>query len=368
MSGSRISRADCIADQLLEAIRNGKYENGTRLPSLRKLADRHNVSVSTARSAVQKLLNLNEIMVLHGSGYYIRKKSASGKKRHILIFNRPGDMYSAMLEDMLQFKSTHPDLYVTVESLNQPAERIQARIEQLISEGLDTIFLNSITLPHLDFIEQYLNRLDIYGFFHLPNMLTKLSFLPGVYSDWFHGGYIGLRHLADSGCRSVLLILSSQGALQQDCLDGAEAAVADLPCKVKLTSVYSIDLCNNHNFQIDELKNFLTQPDCGIFCFTHSSAFQVYDWLKSNGYRIPEDVKLLEYYDSTQSLEFSPPLSSISVCPNEISARLLKMFISRHRQYITVKPRLIKRKSTDCISSMNKNENSITREEKRNPA
>lgn len=342
--------ADSIADQLLESIRSGQYGEGARLPSLRKLASRHKVSVSTVRSAVQKLISNNEIVAVHGSGCYIRRKRHPKKNRHVLIFNRPGEMYNAMLDDLLLFRGNHPEMSVTVESLNQSAERIQARIERLLAEGLDTIFLNSITLPQLNFMEQYLDKLNIYGFFHLPHKLTRMSFLPGVYSDWFHGGYIGTRHLIDCGCKNILLILSSQGSLQQDCLDGALAANEDAQSPVKLTTRYNHDIYHGHNFQPDDLKNYIRQPDFGIFSFSHRVALKVYDWIKSNGFKIPDDVFLLEYYDSQQSLDFNPPLTSISVCPKEISAKLFQMFISGHREYITIKPRLIKRESTGYVS------------------
>jgi len=335
-----------ICNSLMQEIREEKYTNDTPLPSLRKLAHRYNTSVTTVRTALQILQSKNLIVAYQGKGYFSKTKHSDKNRKLILILNRPGEMYEAMQEALLQLKSEYSGIYIVFETINQRKEKLQESIEHMIADGLDTIFLNSITINQLDFIENYRSIVDIYGFFYLSNNLTHASFLPGVYSDWYHGGYIGVRHLIDCGCKKILLILSSQGSIQSDCLAGAICAAEDAPPGVKVNVVYDYDLDVNTKYNIEDLSEHLKNDVTGIFCFTHSIAFRVYDYLKSNNYRIPQDVAVLEYYDSSLSLEFSPPLSSISLCPETISRELLKMYKSGNKQVITIKPKLIKRAST----------------------
>jgi DNA-binding LacI/PurR family transcriptional regulator len=340
------SIANKISDALLLAIREGKYTGKAPLPSLRKLALRHETSVSTVRAALQILLNKNEIVVYHGKGYYVKAAPAHKPRKIILILSRPGKMYEAMQEKLLQLKTMHQGIYVVFETINQSPERLQASIEHMIADGLDAIFLNGITINRLDFIARYESVVSVYGFFHIANSLIHPSFLPGVYSDWYHGGYLGARHLIDCGCRAILVILSSQGSIQSDCRAGAARAAEDAVAPAEIEFVYDYDTELKSQYNMESLAEYLSRGFTGIFCFTHSIAFRVYDYLKTNHYRIPQDVAVLEYYDSHLSLEFVPPLTSISLCPKDISEELLKMYISGTKQVVTVKPRLIKRAST----------------------
>ncbi|NMA43112.1 MAG: substrate-binding domain-containing protein [Oligosphaeraceae bacterium] len=346
MKKKSLSMAAKIAEELLKAIREGKYTSKKSLPSLRQLACRHNTSVSTARAALQILIHKNEVVGYHGRGYFVRAESAPQQRKIILILSRPGEMYDAMLEELLHYKTKHPEIYIVIETIDQNPERLQASIEHMISNGLDTIIINAVSINHLGFITQYADQVKLYGFFHIASSITHPCFLPGVYSDWYHGGYIGVRHLIDCGCQNILVLLSTQGAIQSDCRAGATRAAMDAIHPIKIEFCYDYDLESEQQFNMESLSEYLNNGVTGIFCFKHAIAFRVYDFLKTNHYRIPQDVKVIEYYDSSLSLNFSPPLTSISVCPKEISKELLKMYHSGQKQVITVRPSLIKRAST----------------------
>jgi DNA-binding LacI/PurR family transcriptional regulator len=255
-------------------------------------------------------------------------------------------MYEAMQEELLRLKSEYSGIYVVFETIDQPKRKLQESIEHMIADGLDTIFLNGINIDNLDFLEAYQSFIDIYVFFYLSNSIAHPNFAFGVFSDWHHGGYIGIRHLIDCGCDKILVILSSRGLVQNDFQAGALSAAEESTSEVKLDFIYEYDYDTGTTYNYEKLSKYMERSVNGIFCFKHSIAFQVYDYLKSNNYKIPEDVAVLGYYDSNLSLKFSPPLSSISVCPKAISLELLKMYRGRNKQVIIVKPKLIKRAST----------------------
>lgn len=63
-----------IADHLREAIAEGEYAPGERLPSERALADQWGVARNTARQAIAFLQAEGLVEAVHGSGVYVREQ------------------------------------------------------------------------------------------------------------------------------------------------------------------------------------------------------------------------------------------------------------------------------------------------------
>ncbi|WP_227984285.1 GntR family transcriptional regulator [Nocardia spumae] len=70
-AGPRYQR---IADLLREAIRNGTYAPGDRLPSHAELADQMQVSITTARNAIQVLVTENLLYTATSRGTIVRSQ------------------------------------------------------------------------------------------------------------------------------------------------------------------------------------------------------------------------------------------------------------------------------------------------------
>ncbi len=63
-----------VYNDLLEAITNGTYASGERLPSENELKDRYGVSRNTVRSAINRLATLGVIETRRGDGSYVRRQ------------------------------------------------------------------------------------------------------------------------------------------------------------------------------------------------------------------------------------------------------------------------------------------------------
>ena len=63
-----------IADQLRTAIREGRYAEGTPLPSETQLAEMYDVTRMTARQAVDLLKNEGLVRSEHGRGVFVRQR------------------------------------------------------------------------------------------------------------------------------------------------------------------------------------------------------------------------------------------------------------------------------------------------------
>lgn len=65
-----------VAQEMAKAIRGGTFATGTRLPSVRKLAKRHSISVATATKVYQVLEDGGLLETRPRSGRYVRDRSS----------------------------------------------------------------------------------------------------------------------------------------------------------------------------------------------------------------------------------------------------------------------------------------------------
>lgn len=67
-----------IEEEAAAAVRGGELAPGTRLPSVRRLADRVGVHRNTVRSAYRRLADRGLVRMVHGSGCFVRGRRPSG--------------------------------------------------------------------------------------------------------------------------------------------------------------------------------------------------------------------------------------------------------------------------------------------------
>ncbi len=71
---ARVSRprlADELSSRIVDAIRDGRFVRGSRLPSITDLARRFGVGAPTLREALKRLESIGLVEIRHGSGVYV---------------------------------------------------------------------------------------------------------------------------------------------------------------------------------------------------------------------------------------------------------------------------------------------------------
>ena len=81
-SDGELGKAERIVEEIGAEIREGKLQEGDRLPSERDLADRFKVSRMTVRSALQTLLSEGLIVSYPGRGYFVVGARERLKEHH----------------------------------------------------------------------------------------------------------------------------------------------------------------------------------------------------------------------------------------------------------------------------------------------
>lgn len=191
---------------------------------------------------------------------------------------------------------------------SEEKERINAKT--LLDSGVDALLVsltsNSSNFQHF---ENYTNRKIPLFFFdrviHLPNC-------PTILIDNQTAGYEAAKHLIDQGCTNLLHISGNlKRTLYADRYKGFKHAMLENQLAVTDANLLETDLDpKNIRGAIDTIKNSPKKID-GLFVASDDFAANCIKELKKEGYRIPEDIKVIGFNNDPVSEIISPNLSTI---------------------------------------------------------
>ncbi len=129
---------DAVADQIRDAILNGEFAAGERLPPERELAERLKVNRSSVREALKKLEQLRLVEIQQGSGIRVcRLEDASFDVVWDLIM-RSGKLDRRWLEGLLELREAlFPGVVRLAMSKATPAElrEAAAEVQRFLHQG-----------------------------------------------------------------------------------------------------------------------------------------------------------------------------------------------------------------------------------------
>jgi LacI family transcriptional regulator len=178
--------------------------------------------------------------------------------------------------------------------------------------------------------------------------------IPGIFLDNYEGGYLAAKHLIDLGHKRIACITGPLNLKNdRDRLEGYKEALKD--SKINIDN--SIIMQGNYKIAggIENAKKLLSKDITAIFACNDLMAYGVYQVLKSNGYKIPDDISVVGFDDIQLSALLDPALTTIRQPAYEMGLESAKMIIKLiegkniRKKVINFKPDLIVRKSTGKI-------------------
>jgi len=346
--------AEAIYYELRRQLVSGELPAGSRLPSLRTMARQFHATINHAQRAVQRLRQEQLIETRHGSGIYV--PDAATRVRHILLVSpHTGDEWSDYTWAVSRLFSCDARTRLMIESAptchkDQPEHvAFRRKMHEIITGGVDAVLFNGLIEMQLEFLCDYVDRVPLICFASDEAIAQHIP-CSRVVSDWHHGGYIGMRHLIEVGCENIVVTRhsSSPYGILRHLLDGIDAAAADSirPVNIKpflASTSYSTEQIDQ---QIDELFDGDVRPD-GVFAHADWLAVRMIARLQRRGLRVPEDVAVLGYYDTSWAMMTDPPLSSVSTNSQEVVQAIKEILDGRRfKESRTIRPRLSIRGST----------------------
>ncbi|MBE6404730.1 MAG: GntR family transcriptional regulator [Lentisphaerae bacterium] len=343
-----------ISAIIRKRIESGDYKPGAKIDSLRSLASEFKTSPEVIRLALNILRKDGLILSQHGKGNFVAT-TPSTFREVLVITPLHGHIDQDIVSEFISRFSEHPEYRLLMEDIkmndnNVDYEYLERRSKELsriiddrLENGkLDAVFFNGSSRIGLRFLKKYINKLKLFCF-HDISQLVEVP-CPSVSIDYYHGYYIGLRHLFDKGCQNILVINVAQNeevySFHNDLLKSTAIAECE-EAGVNLT------VCNSR----EEAVEILTQhPEIdGIFGYSDSCYIKLMKDLEHLGRTPGKDIALVGFFNTPWAEFFNPELTSIDVFPTKIVDEIIAMYFSEppYKTFVKkIRPKLIIRESS----------------------
>ena len=350
----KVSLHGKISNDLRARIQSGEYGKGEKIPSLRQLALQYKASPEVIRLALDILREENLIVSRQGKGNFVSEPSLSFREV-LVITPLHGHLNQDIVSQFISRFSELPEYRLLMENIIMDDNRLDyAYVEQrskelrciiddsLKNRRLDAIFFNGGSRKTLSFLKEYIGKVKLFCFLDISQLVEFPC--PSVSIDYHHGFYIGLHHLIDLGCKSILVINIPEHknlySIQENLL--RETAVTE--CQ---DANVELQICHAPS---EAMQILSSHPGIdGIFAHSDSFYVQLMKRIKEYGRHPGKDIAMVGFYNTPWAESFSPALTSVEVFPNRIVDSVIEMYLSEqpYKNYVTkIYPKLVVRESS----------------------
>ena len=347
-----------LVKEIKEKIHDGTYVPGTRMTSENELSAAYGYSRQTVRQALGVLEQEGLIERRRGSGTYIREsgyRPQRGNNVAIITTYISDYIFPTIIrgiEETLTAAGYNLTLGVTNNRVEDEGRILQSLMERgvdgLIVEGTKTAFPN----PNAEFYRK------------LQQMGVPVVFFNGYCRDLRDAVYIvtddrgagrqAVDLLVSGGCRKLGGVFKSDDMQGHDRYAGFSEGLIRNGCPLSDENVVWYTTAEKNRLFREDNREYLLErlKGCdGIVCYNDQIAYGVIELLREHGVRVPEDVSVTGFDDSSVS-EYSPVKITSFAHPKDEMGRiaaqkLIRMLRDGETEYPVVLPMpLVEKQST----------------------
>ena len=337
-----------LADKIKENIRKGVYAPGVRMESENELSAMFGYSRQTVRQALGVLEQEGLIERRRGSGTYVCEVGRRPHGNNVAIITTYISDYIFPtiirgIEETLTGAGYSLTLGVTNNRVEDEGRILQSLLERgvdgLIVEGTKTAFPN----PNVEFYRK-LQRMGVPVVF-FNGYCHDLHDAVYVVTDDRGAGRQAVDLLVSKGCRKLGGVFKSDDMQGHDRYAGFSEGLIRNGCALSDENVVwyttadrnRLFRADNRDYMFERLKG------CdGIVCYNDQIAYGVIELLQERGVRVPKEVLVTGFDDSSVS-EYSPVKITSFAHPKDEMGRiaankLIAMLRDGEREYPAVLP------------------------------
>lgn len=301
-----------LADTIRKKIESGEYEPGMRMESENELSERFGYSRQTVRQAFGVLESEGLIERRRGSGTYISRESrrAQHGSTVAIITTYISDYIFPTIIRGIEETLTGAGFSLTLGVTNNRVEEEGRILQSLIDRGVDGVIVEgtktAFPSPNVELYRK------------LGQMGIPVVFFNGYYRDLENPVYVvtddrgaGLRAvdlLAAKGCRKIGGVFKSDDMQGHGRYAGYSEGMIRNGCPLSDENVVWYTTAEKNRLLSAENADYVFERlrGCdGIVCYNDQIAYGVIELLTARGVRVPEDVLVTGFDDSSVS-EYSP--------------------------------------------------------------
>ena len=310
-----------IAAALRTNIQNGAYQNTMRLPTEMELAKTYDANRQTVRRALALLTSEGLIERRQGSGSYLRTASSHRGNNIAILTTYINDyIFPAILQDAESVFTRNGYSTMLFCSHNQVSlEReiltgiIDGSVCGILAEGTKTALPN----PNLDLYRKLEQAGVPIVFLHgtyaaLPNAIC-------ISDDDFQGGYQLTNYLIKRGHTHIAGIFKSDDIQGHNRYNGFLSAFRDAGYSLPDSNVIWFSTEDKKLFlnreSLEKISVFLEQilKNCtAVVCYNDEIAFALIGMLREHNVRVPEDLAVVSFDNSSYSEFCSVRITSLA--------------------------------------------------------
>lgn len=295
-----------LRSQILEGV----YQSTMKLPTEMELSKEYNVSRQTIRRALSILSQEGLIERHQGSGSHIKSTPASSSTNIAIVATYINDyIFPAILQDAqhtFACSGYSTMVFCTHNQVNTEREILKKLLSSpvcgLLVEGTKTALPN----PNLDLYKQLRKSGIPVVFLHAT--YPELTDAVCISDDDFHGSYMLTQYLLKKGHTRIAGIFKSDDIQGHNRYFGFLSSLRDagLPLPDANILWYSTEMkeqiLDNDSTQI--LHNYVNhnlQDSTAVVCYNDEIAYSLINVLLSLGIRVPDDVAVVSFDNSSYS-------------------------------------------------------------------
>lgn len=341
--------------------------HGDRLPSMRALAEKHGANLKTINKALDLLAADGLVSKERGRGTFILQNDAesarddSADKIVALFVRERGDMFVTLYAKLVQGLQSRGLFPLLIPHEQEGGSR--QRLDDLLRINPRAIIIDS---GIYSFDYEYLKSVSarFRRIIFLTQRRDEHEFNNAVYvlSDYFHGAYMAVKHLAELGHRRILLLRHQHAAGSAlvyrheriyEFSNGFLMAMEELGLQ-EGSNVIALPTKGSGWHDDPVLKTAFKKLFSGsdrptaILSFLDYWLIEAVELLQSCHLNVPGDVSLVGCHNTQWVNKIVPHLSSISLCEEEIAQIAVEKASASLAGFgiVTIKPELIVREST----------------------
>lgn len=350
-----------VAARLRQAISDGRWPVGGRLPTESQLARTHAVGLNTVRRAVDLLIDEGLVRRRQGSGTYVVATPAGNAHPRFIGVLVPSTTlyYPKLIQGIERVTSAAGARLVLACSEYDPAREV-AQLDQLLDAGAAGLIL----VPNLHLVADPDAHLERLREIPVPYVLAErrpLAARPGettsyVVTDTLGGAYAAVRHLVGLGRRRIGYLGRSTTATAAEVYAGFQQAVTDFGLIPPPQTV-----ARQPDWHGADLARYAERAAAAgldaVLCLGDREGTALLPHLRRSGRRIPDDVAVVVYDDEVADLAevpltaVAPPKTEVGRLAAELLLRRIELGPAAPATQIVCQPRLAIRSSCGAIAA-----------------
>lgn len=358
-----------VKEQITEWITSGKVKPGEKIYSENELVKMFGVSRHTIRQAVGDLVHEGLLYREQGAGTFCSfnidqtkeespplapSPNTNGKNIGVITTYISDYIFPSIIKG-IESHLTAQGYSLTLACTDNDVEKEKQCLKTMLKRNIDGLIVeptkSSYYNPNLNYyLELEQNNIP----YLMINQYYSQLMPPHIIMNDEHGGFIAAEHLIKLGHKKIIGLFKNDDLQGVNRMQGFIRAFREHSISLFPEMVITFTTEDQNNNLLERLENFFKTDSMptAIVCYNDQLAINVLNMLRRHGLRVPEDVSIVGFDDSSLAVATEVKLTSISHPKMDMGIEAAKWIISAvekkgdYPPSIVYEPELMIRNST----------------------